>query len=146
MSVERSGQRPGGPMGGGPWVDGPMGAMGRPVEKAKDFKGTFKQIFSAIYSRIRCRLTVVIVSRNHQHDLHHRGPKDHRTGHNETVGGRNRKISRICHAPGRTRDRFWLYRTNITDPFRTLSTQFGLQLYSTIHHGRSGAKDRLSAA
>ena len=32
-------KRPGGPMGGGP-----MGGMGRPVEKARDFKGTMKKL------------------------------------------------------------------------------------------------------
>src|SRR5215469_16002041 len=39
MSVERREQRPGG-MQGGPMGRGGWGAMGRPVEKAKDFKGT----------------------------------------------------------------------------------------------------------
>ena len=42
MSVERRGQQPGG-MAGGPMGRGPMGAMGRPVEKPKDFKRTLKR-------------------------------------------------------------------------------------------------------
>ena len=34
-----------GGMGGGPMArGGPMGAMGRPVEKAKDFSGTLKRL------------------------------------------------------------------------------------------------------
>src|SRR5581483_10327269 len=46
MSEERSTQRPGaqGGMGGGPMGRGGWGAMGRPVEKAKDFKGTLKRL------------------------------------------------------------------------------------------------------
>ena len=34
-----------GPMGGGPGRGGPGGGLGRPVEKAKDFKGTLKRCF-----------------------------------------------------------------------------------------------------
>jgi ATP-binding cassette subfamily B multidrug efflux pump len=47
MSEERRVQRPGaqGGMGGGPMGGrGPWGGMGRPVEKAKDFKGTLKRL------------------------------------------------------------------------------------------------------
>ena len=39
MSQMNRTQRPGGPMGGGAW-----GALGRPVEKAKDFKGTLRRL------------------------------------------------------------------------------------------------------
>jgi ATP-binding cassette, subfamily B, multidrug efflux pump len=42
MSVERRGQQSGG-MAGGPMGRGPMGAMGRVVEKPKDFKGALKR-------------------------------------------------------------------------------------------------------
>jgi ATP-binding cassette, subfamily B, multidrug efflux pump len=40
MSEERSRQQPGGMRGGGPMGRGGWGAMGMPVQKAKDFKGT----------------------------------------------------------------------------------------------------------
>src|SRR5947209_14869350 len=43
MSEERRAQRPGG-MQGGPMGRGGWGAMGMPVEKAKDFKGTLKRL------------------------------------------------------------------------------------------------------
>ncbi len=47
MSVERRAQQPGG-MAGGPMGRGPMGALGRPVEKPKDFKGTLKRFLEAL--------------------------------------------------------------------------------------------------
>jgi ATP-binding cassette subfamily B multidrug efflux pump len=57
MSVERRGQqRPGGPMGGGGW-----GAMGRPVEKAKNFRGTAKRLFSYFLPQ-KYRLLIVLVT------------------------------------------------------------------------------------
>src|SRR5260221_12376410 len=40
MSEERREQRPGGGMQGGPMGRGGWGAMGMPVQKAKDFRGT----------------------------------------------------------------------------------------------------------
>ncbi len=42
-----SGMRPGGHGGGGP-----MGAVGRPVEKAKDFKGTLKKLFEFLRPKL----------------------------------------------------------------------------------------------
>src|SRR5216684_9189181 len=57
MSVERRGQqRPGGPMGGGAW-----GAMGRPVEKAKNFRGTAKRLFGYFLPQ-KYRLLIVLVT------------------------------------------------------------------------------------
>ncbi len=57
MSVERRGQqRPGGPMGGGAW-----GAMGRPVEKAKNFQGTAKRLFGYFLPQ-KYRLLIVLVT------------------------------------------------------------------------------------
>jgi ATP-binding cassette subfamily B protein len=49
MMQQRAGQRPGGAPGahGG----GPMGALGRPVEKAKDFKGTLKRLLMYLRPR-----------------------------------------------------------------------------------------------
>jgi ATP-binding cassette, subfamily B, multidrug efflux pump len=44
MSIERREQRPGG-MQGGPMGRGGWGAMGMPVQKAKDFKGTALRLF-----------------------------------------------------------------------------------------------------
>src|SRR5260370_38124722 len=44
MSQERKEQRPSG-MAMGPMGRGGWGTMGRPVEKAKDFQGTFKRLF-----------------------------------------------------------------------------------------------------
>lgn len=63
MSQERSPQRPGGmggrgPMGGG---HGPMGMMGVPVQKAKDFRGTLFRLLG--YFRPQAlRLTIVFVA------------------------------------------------------------------------------------
>src|SRR5947208_8071072 len=57
MSVERRAQQPGG-MAGGPMGRGPMGAMGRPVEKPKDFKGTLKW-FLVYFVPQKYRLLVV---------------------------------------------------------------------------------------
>src|SRR5229473_1053593 len=57
MSVERRGQqRPGGPRGGGAW-----GAMGRPVEKAKNFQGTAKRLFGYFLPQ-KYRLLIVLVT------------------------------------------------------------------------------------
>ena len=58
MSVERRGQQPGG-MGGGPMGRGGWGALGRPVEKAKDFRGTFKRLASYFLPQ-KYRLLVVL--------------------------------------------------------------------------------------
>ncbi len=49
-------QRRGGPMGGG----GPMGAMGRPAEKAKDFKGTVRRLMGYL-KPFQTRLVVVFL-------------------------------------------------------------------------------------
>ena len=57
MSVERRAQQPGG-MAGGPMGRGPMGALGRPVEKPKDFKGTLKR-FLVYFVPQKYRLLVV---------------------------------------------------------------------------------------
>ncbi|MGS0764383.1 ABC transporter ATP-binding protein [Syntrophomonas curvata] len=60
MSTER--KTPASPMGGhggGP-RGGPLGPMGRPAEKAKDFKGTFKRLMGYLKPR-RFRLLVVLL-------------------------------------------------------------------------------------
>ena len=44
MSVERREQRSGGMQQGGPMGRGGWGAMGRPVEKPKDFQGTLRRL------------------------------------------------------------------------------------------------------
>jgi ATP-binding cassette, subfamily B, multidrug efflux pump len=63
MSVDRNTQRPGGPaggpMGGGPMGRGGFGAMGRPVEKPKDFNGTLKRLLGYFRPQ-KYRLMVVI--------------------------------------------------------------------------------------
>jgi ATP-binding cassette subfamily B multidrug efflux pump len=64
MSVDRNAQRPGGPMAGTPMGRGPMGAwgaMGRPAEKAKDFKETVKR-FLGYFKPQKYRLMLVIVT------------------------------------------------------------------------------------
>ena len=58
MSVERRTQQSGG-MAGGPMGRGPMGALGRPVEKPKDFKGTLKR-FLVYFVPQKYRLLVVL--------------------------------------------------------------------------------------
>src|SRR5437016_9312661 len=58
MSVERRTQQPGG-MAGGPMGRGPMGALGRPVEKPKDFKGTLKR-FLVYFIPQKYRLLIVL--------------------------------------------------------------------------------------
>ncbi|MBA2393109.1 MAG: ABC transporter ATP-binding protein, partial [Ktedonobacteraceae bacterium] len=58
MSVQRQGQQPGGgrgPMGGG------FGAMGRPVEKAKDFRGTLNRLFRYFLPQ-KYRLMIVLIA------------------------------------------------------------------------------------
>src|SRR6185437_979850 len=62
MSEVRSSQqsgamRPRGPMGGG----GPMGAVGRPVEKAKDFRGTLKRLL-VYFAPQKMPLLVVLIT------------------------------------------------------------------------------------
>ncbi|TMD85564.1 MAG: ABC transporter ATP-binding protein [Chloroflexi bacterium] len=57
MSVERRTQQSGG-MAGGPMGRGPIGALGRPVEKPKDFKGTLKR-FLVYFVPQKYRLLVV---------------------------------------------------------------------------------------
>ena len=57
MSQARNGQRP----GGGPMGGGPMGAMGRPVEKPKDFRKTFNRLLS-YFAPYKIRLTAVLVA------------------------------------------------------------------------------------
>ncbi|HBK52686.1 MAG TPA: ABC transporter, partial [Syntrophomonas wolfei] len=60
MSTERKTQTsPMGAHGGGP-RGGPLGPMGRPAEKAKDFKGSFKRLLGYLKPR-RFRLLVVLL-------------------------------------------------------------------------------------
>lgn len=54
-------QRNQGGMGGGPMSHGPMGAMGRPVEKAKDFSGTLKRLLLYFVPE-KFNLTVVFIA------------------------------------------------------------------------------------
>ncbi|HEY4382913.1 MAG TPA: ABC transporter ATP-binding protein [Ktedonobacteraceae bacterium] len=65
MSEASRQQRPGGaaPFGGGPMGrgGGPAGALGRPVEKAKDFSGTFKRLLGYFLPQ-KYRLTIVLAS------------------------------------------------------------------------------------
>lgn len=59
MSAERRDTRPGGSHEGG-FRGGPMGPMGRPAEKAKDFKGTFRRLLGYLKPR-RFRLLIVLL-------------------------------------------------------------------------------------
>lgn len=55
---QKSMGKPGGP--GGPGHGGPGGTLGRPVEKAKDFKGTFKRLLGYLKPH-RIKLAVVFI-------------------------------------------------------------------------------------
>ena len=57
MSVQRQGQQGG--MGGGPMGRGGWGAMGRPVEKAKDFRGTLNRLLRYFLPQ-KYRLMIVL--------------------------------------------------------------------------------------
>ncbi len=57
MSVQRQGQQGG--MGGGPMGRGGWGAMGRPVEKAKDFRGTLSRLLRYFLPQ-KYRLMIVL--------------------------------------------------------------------------------------
>ncbi len=57
MSMQRQGQQGG--MGGGPMGRGGWGAMGRPVEKAKDFRGTLNRLLRYFLPQ-KIRLMIVL--------------------------------------------------------------------------------------
>lgn len=59
MSVQRQGQQGG--MGGGPMGRGGWGAMGRPVEKAKDFRGTLNRLLRYFLPQ-KYRLLIVLAA------------------------------------------------------------------------------------
>lgn len=59
MSAERRDSSPGGTHAGG-FRGGPMGPMGRPVDKAKNFKGTFSRLLGYLKPR-RFRLLIVLL-------------------------------------------------------------------------------------
>jgi len=59
MSTERKGTRPGNAHEGN-FRGGPMGPMGRPAEKAKDFQGTFRRLLGYLKPR-RVRLMTVLL-------------------------------------------------------------------------------------
>src|SRR5947199_382657 len=61
MSVERREQRSGGMQQGGPMGRGGWGAMGRPVEKPKDFKGTALRLLGYFLPQ-KYRLIIVLVT------------------------------------------------------------------------------------
>ena len=61
MSVERREQRPGGMQQGGPMGRGGWGAMGMPVQKAKDFKGTAMRLLGYFLPQ-KYRLLIVLVT------------------------------------------------------------------------------------
>ncbi len=62
MSEVRNTQRPGGPMRGPMGGGGPMGAVGRPVEKAKDFSGTLKRMIGYFVPQKGLLLVVLITA------------------------------------------------------------------------------------
>ncbi len=59
--TQRQGSANAGPMGPGPMGRGPMGAMGRPVEKPKDFNKTFNRLLGYFLPQ-KYRLTIVLVA------------------------------------------------------------------------------------
>jgi len=59
MSTEPRNER-NGPLQGGGFRGGPMGPMGRPVDKARNFKGTFNRLLSYLKPR-RFRIMVVLL-------------------------------------------------------------------------------------
>jgi ATP-binding cassette, subfamily B, multidrug efflux pump len=59
MSMQRQGQQPA--MGGGPMGRAGWGAMGRPVEKAKNFRGTFSRLLRYFLPQ-KIRLLIVLVA------------------------------------------------------------------------------------
>ena len=61
MSEVRNAQRPGGPMRGPMGGGGPMGAVGRPVEKAKNFRGTLKRMIGYFVPQ-KYRLLVILIT------------------------------------------------------------------------------------
>ena len=61
MSEERRTQRPGGQGGMGFMGRGPMGGMGMPVQKARDFNGTLKRLFGYFIPQ-KYRLLAVLVT------------------------------------------------------------------------------------
>jgi ATP-binding cassette subfamily B protein len=61
MSEERRTQRPGGQGGAGFMGRGPMGGMGMPVQKARDFKGTLKRLLGYFMPQ-KYRLLAVLVT------------------------------------------------------------------------------------
>ena len=61
MSVERREQRPGGMQQGGPMGRGGWGAMGMPVQKPKDFKGTAMRLLGYFLPQ-KYRLLIVLVT------------------------------------------------------------------------------------
>ena len=60
MSEALNRQRSNANAGPGP-MRGPMGAMGRPVEKAKDFKGTFSR-FLTYFAPQKYKLIIVLAT------------------------------------------------------------------------------------
>ena len=61
MSEARSNQRPGGPMRGPMGGGGPMGSVGRPVEKPKNFGATLKRVLGYFVPQ-KYRLLVVLIT------------------------------------------------------------------------------------
>ena len=61
MSEERRTQRSGGQGGAGFMGRGPMGGMGMPVQKARDFKGTLKRLLGYFMPQ-KYRLLAVLVT------------------------------------------------------------------------------------
>jgi len=62
MSQEQRRPQPGGMQGGGPMGRGGWGAMGRPVEKAKDFRGTLKRLFRYFVPQKNLLLVVLVTA------------------------------------------------------------------------------------
>src|SRR6266851_5009592 len=62
MSEERREQRPGGGMQGGPMGRGGWGAMGMPVQKAKDFRGTALRLLGYFLPQKRLLMIVLVTA------------------------------------------------------------------------------------
>ena len=122
MSQDRKEQRSGGNMGmgGGPMGrGGGWGAMGRPVEKAKDFKGTSKRLLGYFLPQ-KYRLVILLIAAIIGTVFNIIGPKILRVSDYQTFRRSLGEIPSVAQTSAKLGRRFWLYRDGSADSTWTL--------------------------
>ena len=143
-----------GGMGGGPMGRGGWGAMGRPVEKAKDFWGSLRRLLLYFLPQ-KVRLSIVLVAAIfgtvfnivgqafQWRDCEIRGTEGKSDNSKQRISA---KLAASRAPVTSSWHRFWLYWECLVDLTRIVHYQRDFHVHSTVSDGRCGAENRLQTA